>query len=211
VRIEAQADYILRALDRYRTEPIHSFYPRSTAESDFTSHVANFMSRSVYTDKCRSGHKGHTIAGRVPTLWPGSTLHYLQAMQEFRGEDWEFRYTGNRFGFLGNGISHAEFDPTSDLAYYLKEKDDLAPLTRRGKMKVAFRSGSQPERMLHFTYRPDVINLPGREKKHEEISKRSLLLGISGLQRFQSLLIWPAMRVGCVMKRVWMWFRWGGE
>jgi hypothetical protein len=132
-------------------------------------------------------------------------------MQEFRGEDWAFKYTGNRFKFLGNGISHAEFDPTSDLAYYLKDEDDGAPLTRREKMKVAFRSGSQPERMLHFTHRPEVINLPEKKRKGDEFARRSSLLGLSGLQRFQSLLFWPVMRAGYVMKRVWMWFRWGGE
>lgn len=162
---EAQAEYILHAIDRYQTEPIHSFHPTPAAESDFTAHVADFMQRSVYTDKCRSGHKGHTVAGRTPTLWPGSTLHYLQAMREFRGSDWDVRYTGNRFAYLGNGVSHAEFDPTSDLGYYLKEEDEGEPLTRREVMREVFRSGSQPERMLHFTYRPDVINLLERRRK----------------------------------------------
>ncbi|KAF2676349.1 monooxygenase [Lentithecium fluviatile CBS 122367] len=209
--IEAQADYVLRAIDRYRTEPIHSFHPTPAAESDFTAHVATFMKKSVYTDKCRSGHKGHTVAGRVPTLWPGSTLHYLQAMQEFRGQDWDVRYTGNRFSYLGNGISHAEFDPTSDLAYYLKEEDDMAPLTRRERMKVQFRSGSQPERMLHFTYRPDVINLPQRKRLADELVKQSGRIGVPGFQKFRSLILWPANRMGNVMKRVWKWFRWGSE
>jgi hypothetical protein len=132
-------------------------------------------------------------------------------MQEFRGEDWEFSYTGNRFGFLGNGISHAEFDPTSDIAYYLKDEDDGVPMTRRETMKVAFRSGSQPKRMLHFTHRPDVINLPERKKRGDEIARRNSLLGLSGLQRFRSFLFWPAMRVGYIMKRVWIWMHWSGE
>ncbi|ORX93983.1 hypothetical protein BCR34DRAFT_580256 [Clohesyomyces aquaticus] len=205
--IEAQADYILRAVDRYRTEPIHSFNPTSAAEADFTSHIASFMSRSVYSDKCRSGHKGHTVDGRVPTLWPGSTLHYLQAMQEFRGEDWEFRYTGNRFGFLGNGISHAEFDPTSDLAYYLKNEDDGAPLTRREKMKIEFRSGSQPERTLHFTYRPDIINLPERKVEKAEIVKQSSQSDVSGLKRDQS----SEKRTGKFMKRLRKWLQCGDD
>lgn len=146
-------------INRYQTEPIHSFRPSASAESDFMAHVASFMSKTVYTDLCRSGHKNHTVAGRVPTLWPGSTLHYLQAMQDIRGEDWVFTYTGKRFSYLGNGISHAEFDATSDLAYYIREEDDGVPLSRGGRMKEVVRSGSQMERELHRVWRPSVVGL----------------------------------------------------
>jgi hypothetical protein len=123
------------------------------------------MQNTVYNDSCRSGHKNHTVDGRVPTLWPGSTLHHVQALQDLRAEDWIFEYTSNRFAFLGNGISHAEFDPTSDLAYYIREIDDGSPLTRRGRMDLMMRSGSQPARELHRTHRPSVINLHGTEEK----------------------------------------------
>jgi hypothetical protein len=146
-------------IDRYQTEPIHSFHPSASAESEFMKHVKEFMAHTVYTDECRSGHKNHTIAGRVPTLWPGSTLHYLQAMQEVRSEDWQFSYSGNRFSYLGNGISHAEFEPTSDLAYYVRDHDDGQPLSRRERMVTAMRSGSQPSRVLHTTHRPSVVSL----------------------------------------------------
>jgi hypothetical protein len=121
------------------------------------------MQGTVYNDSCRSGHKNHTVNGRVPTLWPGSTLHHVQALQDLRAEDWIFEYASNRFAFLGNGISHAEFDPTSDLAYYIRERDDGPPLTRRGRMELMMRSGSQPKRELHRTHRPSVINLPVKE------------------------------------------------
>ncbi|KAF1949519.1 monooxygenase [Byssothecium circinans] len=153
VAIEAQADYIVRMIDQYQTEPIHSFCPSTSAESAFMEHVKGFMKHTVYTDECRSGHKNHTISGRVPTLWPGSTLHYLQAMQDIRSEDWQFSYSQNRFSFLGNGISHAEFDPTSDLAYYIREYDDGPPLSRRGRMKLAMYSGCLiPRRDVHVEF-----------------------------------------------------------
>lgn len=119
------------------------------------------MKSTVLTQYCRSGHKGHTTDGRIPTLWPGSTLHYLQALQEIRGEDWDIRHAGNRFSFLGNGISLAEFHATSDTAYYIRERDDDdLPLTRRRRMEREIRVGSQPPRELHRVNRPDVINLP---------------------------------------------------
>jgi hypothetical protein len=157
--IEAQADHICKMINRFQTEPIHSFQPTASAQSDFVAHVGQYMDKTVLMDKCRSGHKNHTTAGRIPTLWPGSTLHYLQALQEVRGEDWDIRYKGNRFSFLGNGISHAEFDPSCDLAYYIREEDNGAPLTRRGLMKLQTRSGSQPHRELHRVHRPEIINL----------------------------------------------------
>lgn len=117
------------------------------------------MQKAVYSEPCRSGHKNHTVSGRVPVLWPGSTLHYLQTMQEVRADDWDVRYSGNRFSFLGNGISHAEFDSTSDLSYYIRVHDDSPPLTRRKRMELTMRSGSQPARVLHRTHRPTTINL----------------------------------------------------
>jgi hypothetical protein len=147
-------------IDRYQTEPIHSFQPSVAAQSDFVTHVGQFMKKTVLTQHCRSGHKGHTTAGRIPTLWPGSTLHYLQALQEVRGEDWDIHHTGNRFSFLGNGISLAEFRPTSDTAYYIREQDvDTLPLTRRRRMEQQIRVGSQPPRELHRVHRPEVINV----------------------------------------------------
>ena len=137
-------------------------------------HVEGFMEHTVYTDNCRSGHKNHTISGRTPTLWPGSTLHYLQAMQEIRGEDWQFCYTQNRFSFLGNGISHVEFDATSDMAYYIRECDDGPPLTRKGRMQLAMHSGSQPSRALHTTHRPTVVRLSSCVRNGRLVPKRDV-------------------------------------
>lgn len=80
--IEAQANYICSFIDRYQTEPIHNVAPKAAACRDFKSHVVGFMEKSVWTDDCRNSHNNHTVGGRVPTTWPGSTLHYLEAMRE---------------------------------------------------------------------------------------------------------------------------------
>lgn len=82
-------------------------------------------------------------------MWPGSPLHYREAMAHVRGDDWDVNYSGNRFAWLGNGFSQTEFDPTSDLAYYLRDEDD-SPYASRGKRReVATRSGTQAKRVLH--------------------------------------------------------------
>jgi hypothetical protein len=146
---EAQADYILSFIDRYQTEPIHSLAPKASAVADFKEYVATCMRHTVWTDACRSSHNNHTINGRIPTTWPGSTLHYLEAMREPRADDWDIVYTGNRFSWLGNGISQTEWDPTSDLGYYIRDMDDGPWASRWRKTAEMSRSGTQPERELH--------------------------------------------------------------
>ncbi|KUI58951.1 Putative sterigmatocystin biosynthesis monooxygenase stcW [Cytospora mali] len=152
VAIEAQADYICSFIDRYQTEPaIYSFHPKADACADFRAQVGEFMNdRAVWTDNCRNSHNNHTIGGRTPTTWPGSTLHYLEAIREVRWEDWEVRYVGNRFSWLGNGISQTEWDPTADLGYYIRQSEDDRVWNSRWKRTRALnKSGSMPPRELH--------------------------------------------------------------
>ncbi|KAK7716065.1 hypothetical protein SLS63_011125 [Diaporthe eres] len=151
IAIEAQADYICSFIDRYQTEPsIHSFYPKAGTCADFKAHVNDFMvNKAVWADNCRNSHNNHSIGGRVPTTWPGSTLHYLEAMREVRWEDWEFRHNGNRFTYLGNGISQTEWDATADLGYYIKDGDDGMWNSRWRRNAAVNKSGSMPPRELH--------------------------------------------------------------
>ncbi|KAL1877948.1 hypothetical protein Daus18300_002302 [Diaporthe australafricana] len=161
IAIEAQADYICFFIDRYQTESsIHSFYPKAGACADFKAHVSDFMvNKSVWADNCRNSHNNHSIDSRVPTTWPGSTLHYLEAMREVRWEDWDFRYSGNRFKYIGNGISQTEWDDTADLGYYIKEDDADGVWNSRWRRNAAVnKSGSMPPRELH---RQSKLRQPG--------------------------------------------------
>ncbi|KAI9039003.1 flavin-containing monooxygenase [Aspergillus affinis] len=108
IAIEAQAGYICSFIDRYQTEPIHSMALKRAACEDFKAHVASFMEKAVWTDRCRNSHNNHITGNRVPTTWPGSTLHYLEALREPRADDWEFVYKGNRDFADGRG-SHGGF------------------------------------------------------------------------------------------------------
>jgi len=118
--IEAQADYMLQLIDRYQTRNIRTFAPTQEAISDFIAHKDNFMTQSVWADPCRSWFKNRPD-GPITALWPGSTLHYIEALQELRIEDWDVKYSGNRFAWLGNGYSQTELDPTADWGYYSRE------------------------------------------------------------------------------------------
>ncbi|KAL2813563.1 monooxygenase [Aspergillus granulosus] len=150
IAIEAQADYICSFIDRYQTEPIHTFAPKAAACEEFTAHVKTFMEvHAVWSGNCRNSHNNHRIGGRTPTTWPGSTLHYLEAMREPRADDWEIRYKGNRFSWLGIGVSQTEWEPTADLAYYIRSRDEGVSGRRRARTLEFARVGSLPERVLH--------------------------------------------------------------
>ncbi|KAI1855661.1 hypothetical protein JX266_000526 [Neoarthrinium moseri] len=149
IAAEAQADYICSFIDRYQTEPIHSMTIRPSVCKEFTEQVATVMEKLVWTDNCRNTHNNSRVGSRVPTTWPGSTLHYLEAIREPRWNDWDFQYRGNRFAWMGNGVSQAEWDPTTDLAYYIRQHDDSPHLGRKARNLAIAKSGTRPARELH--------------------------------------------------------------
>ena len=61
---------------------------------------------------------------------------------ELRLEDWDVKYSGNRFAWLGNGYSQTELDETADWGYYIRERDDDGPASRAGKRKLLSKSGT---------------------------------------------------------------------
>lgn len=140
--IESQADYMLKMIDRYQTHNIATFAPKMAAVKDFIAHKDAFMQNTVWHDPCRSWYKGAGPDGPITALWPGSTLHYIEAMMELRLEDWEIEYAGNRFAWLGNGYSQTELDPTADWAFYVREKDDDEPIARGRRLQILNKSGT---------------------------------------------------------------------
>ncbi|RDB23708.1 putative sterigmatocystin biosynthesis monooxygenase stcW [Hypsizygus marmoreus] len=141
--VEAQIDYMLKFVNRWQTENIHSFSPKAEAVEDFITYKDQFMKHTVWEHDCRSWYKNNSSSGKVNALWPGSTLHYMEAIMDVRYEDWEFSYSGNRFAYLGNGFSQTEVDPTADWAYYIRNSDDSPYLSRGKQMKVINRSGTK--------------------------------------------------------------------
>lgn len=171
VCVEAQADYICAFIDRYQTEPIRTFAPKQAVCDEFKAHVASFMEKSVWTDECRNSHNNHSIRSRVPTTWPGSTLHYLEAIREPRFDDWDVEYTGNRFSWLGNGISQTEWDPTADLGYYIRQRDDGPWSSRFRRIRDANKHGSLPPRELHRQAKLAAVATNGEHKARKQVEE----------------------------------------
>lgn len=140
--VEAQADYMMKMIDRWQTHNIATFAPKAEAVADFIAFKDNFMKATVWSDPCRSWYKG-SPDGPITALWPGSTLHYIEALLEVRIEDWDIAYQGNRFAWMGNGYSQTELDNTADWAYYIRDHDDDAPLSRGKRRKIMSKSGTQ--------------------------------------------------------------------
>lgn len=132
----------MQLINRWQTENIHSFSPKMEAVEDFIAFKDEFMKSTVWESGCRSWYKSGSISGKVTALWPGSTLHYLEAIADPRYEDWDFKYIGNRFAFLGNGRSQVESDSTADWAYYIRNGDDGPHFSRIKQMKIASKSGT---------------------------------------------------------------------
>lgn len=145
--IEAQADYMLKLIDRFQVNNIARFAPSEAAVRDFVEYKDYFMQRTVWADQCRSWYKGRPD-GPILALWPGSTLHYIEALMNPRFDDFEFKHSGNRFAYLGNGYSQCEIDNTADWAWYIRERDDDAPLTTNGRNRLISKSGTVTTREL---------------------------------------------------------------
>ena len=140
--LEAQVDHVIALIDRFQTENIHSLTPKSAAVCDFLEHHESFMRRSVWMHGCRSSFKQHT-SSKLPQIWPGSTLHCREALRDVRADDWDIVYSksGNRFSWLGNGISQTEMDPVSDLAWYVTDRDTSSLGSRGARRRIETRSG----------------------------------------------------------------------
>lgn len=140
--IELQADYMCKLIDHWQTHNIKSFAPKKQAVADFIAHKDAMMKNMVWNDPCRSWYKSGQIDAPITALWPGSTLHYIEALADVRMEDFNVEYAGNRFAWLGNGFSQTELDPTADWAYYIREYDDGEWLSRGKRRRELTKSGT---------------------------------------------------------------------
>ena len=152
--IEAQAEYMMRLIDRYQSENWHSFAPKPEVVDELMQYSTKVLKKTVWAENCSSWYKqgkkwsedyeftgedgdaARQSAAESLTLWPGSGLHFIEAMADLRADDWDIRYKGNRFEWLGNGFSRTESDPDSDRAWYIRQRDEAPPLSREGRRKV---------------------------------------------------------------------------
>lgn len=125
--LEATADFFIRLLRKIIAQRVKSFDIRPDVQSDFNMYTQDFMLRMVWTGSCHSWFKNSDE--KVTAVWPGSGLHYREFLESDRWEDWDWRYTNNRFRYWGLGLSSVETSDDKymekDLSYYIQSYPNL--------------------------------------------------------------------------------------
>lgn len=100
------SQYALQLIKKIQSEYICSIAPKQDVTDDFNEHTQEWLRHTVWQDDCRSWYKNNET-GRVNAVWPGSSLHYIEAIKTPRYEDFEITYLGpakkNRWAYLGMG------------------------------------------------------------------------------------------------------------
>lgn len=136
--IEKQAAYMTAMIRKYQRQRVKSFAPSNRVTEALNKRHQRWLQRTVWADECRSTFKGGNKQGKIIGPWPGSSLHYFEAISEVRFEDWEYGYWTDSegygeaalgegtWGYLGSGFTtREELDrkdgEVQDLAWYLVE------------------------------------------------------------------------------------------
>jgi hypothetical protein len=105
--IETVGDYAIKAIRKIQKENIAAMVVKEAREQDFTEYVDAYFEGTVFAEECSSWYKNKGT-GEIVGLWPGSTLHCIEAMRSPRWEDFDYTYiddlearedeTGNSLG-----------------------------------------------------------------------------------------------------------------
>ncbi|KAL8359528.1 hypothetical protein RB601_007785 [Gaeumannomyces tritici] len=122
--LEAECDYVVKVLRKMQKEDYATVEPRAERVRDFTQFADEYFSRTVHLEDCRSWYRADGGRGPVVALWPGSTLHALEALRSPRWEDFVFESndtSGNMLRWLGNGWSTTETE--GDPSWYINPEE----------------------------------------------------------------------------------------
>jgi hypothetical protein len=116
--IENVGDYVIKAIRKIQKEDIAAMAVKVEREEDFTEYVDKYFEGTVFAEECNSWYKSKQD-GKVVGLWPGSTLHCVEAMRSPRWEDYEYVYrdelpTEAELRAGGGAIADADADAYCD-------------------------------------------------------------------------------------------------
>ncbi|CRK16657.1 hypothetical protein BN1708_002913 [Verticillium longisporum] len=118
--LEAQADYAIKMIRKLQKEDYATCEIRPELVADFSRYIDEYFKQTVYTEDCSSWYRSYDKGDRIVGLWPGSSLHCLEALRAPRWEDFVFENVepkGNLLRWLGSGISLTLSD--GDPAWYI--------------------------------------------------------------------------------------------
>lgn len=160
--------HFMQILKKMRKEHIRRLSPKESSTRDFMEHASLYLKRTAWSDPCSSWFKQGKKDGNI-VMWPASRLAFFDLLKEPKFEDYEIEYwSGNRWGYMGNGFTKEEFDG-SDISQYLN--CELFPRESSssvlGTKEAA--NGSTPNNL------PDTLSI-------EELGPTGLLPGTPGAQ-----------------------------
>ncbi|KAI0598883.1 flavin-binding monooxygenase [Biscogniauxia sp. FL1348] len=130
VILEAEGDYVVRCVRKMQKEDYAAMSVRPERVRDWRDYCREYFKKTVYSDTCHSWYKSGP-ENRVTGLWPGSTMHALEALRAPRWEDYEWEPLpgagGNMLRWLGNGWSVTHMEKEEDVGEQEAngEKDDI--------------------------------------------------------------------------------------
>ncbi|KIX08875.1 uncharacterized protein Z518_03532 [Rhinocladiella mackenziei CBS 650.93] len=87
--------YMFQVIDKLQVENIKCFDPKPECIHDLFNHTHELMKRLTWSAACNSWFKNGKKHGPVTAIWPGSRLHYFEAMDRPRYEDYNITYRSN--------------------------------------------------------------------------------------------------------------------
>ncbi|KAH6466494.1 hypothetical protein HBI57_029290 [Parastagonospora nodorum] len=116
--LKAMAEFFVRLLKRVDELNVATFAPNKGAQDDFNQQAEEFMAGTVWPGSCTSWYK-HGYSGKITAVWPGSSFHYREVLEQDRWEDWNWTYPAGRYKIWGKGQSRVEKE-SGDHNYCLK-------------------------------------------------------------------------------------------
>lgn len=116
-------EYAIKVIKKMQNEFIRSFAPKQDITDAFNAHTQEFIKQTVWSTNCRSWYRNNET-GRVNAVFPGSSLHYCQVIEEPRWEDYNITYQNkhNPWAFLGLGFTIENRTEGADQSPYLNEE-----------------------------------------------------------------------------------------
>ncbi|KAG8623709.1 hypothetical protein KVT40_008685 [Elsinoe batatas] len=101
--LQQVCNYAMQVIRKMKLDHIKSWTPRQDITDKFNQHAQEWIKYTVWKHDCRSWYKNNET-GRVNAVWPGSSLHYMKAIETPRWEDFEIEYKhDNPWAALGMG------------------------------------------------------------------------------------------------------------
>ncbi|PVH89057.1 flavin-binding monooxygenase-like protein [Cadophora sp. DSE1049] len=124
--LNSVGEYAIKFIKKMQGEAIRSIVPKQDITDAFNAHTQEFIRHTVWSSNCRAWYRNNET-GRVNAVFPGSSLHYCQVIEEPRYEDYNITYQNkhNPWAFLGFGFTYEDMNKTKegiDLTPYLSEE-----------------------------------------------------------------------------------------